>query len=272
MTPPDESIRIEGERARLLRPGGDGRELVGREVLLTDLAEALAAHLRADRTPILPVGTRLYVRWRHTAVLVMEEPPRVRCLRWSAKTLKSEGEYSEHSLAFPFVIYLLGFHQDQFEEMRVYFRPAPLLLEADPLYFPNLWNVQAAESPLARCRACLRGRPEILERPMSDQATALIEFFWAAGFNRDIEDNCFDRARGRDPRIGSLESWEAATAADPLFPLSVAWEPVGLSLGEALDHWRRHGDHSRRVETAADVADVMYRLHEVPGARSGGGY
>lgn len=271
MTPEPESIRIEGERARLVRPGGDGREVVGREVLLTDLAEALAAHLRADRTPILPAGTRLYVRWRHAAVLVMEEPPRVRCLRWSAKTLKGEGEYSEHCLAFPFVVYLLGFHQDQFEEMRVYFRPAPLLREADLLYFSNLWNVQAAESPLARCRACLRGRPEIRERPMAEQAASLVEFFWTAGFNRDIEENCFDRARGRDPRIGSLEAWEAATLADPLFPLSLAWEPVGLSLGEALDHWRRHGDHARRVETAADVADVMYRLHEAPGSESGAG-
>ncbi|HYL82463.1 MAG TPA: hypothetical protein VEU07_16715 [Candidatus Acidoferrum sp.] len=271
MTPETESVRIDGERVRLVRAGGDGREVVRREVLLSELAEALAAHLRADRTPILPAGTRLYVRWRHTAVLVIEEPPRVRRLRWSAKTLKSEGEYSEHNLAFPFVVYLVGFHQDQFEEMRVYFRPAPLLQEADLLYFPSLWNVQAAESPLARCRACLRGRPEILERPMADQAATLIEFFWTAGFNRDIEDNCFDRARGRDPRIGSLEAWEAATTADPLFPLSLSWEPVGLSLGEALDHWRRHGDQARRVENAADVADVMYRLHEAPGSESGAG-
>ena len=271
MTHEGESIRIQGERVRLVRPAEDGREVVGREVLLADLAEALAGRLRADRTPVLPTGTRLYVRWRHTAVLVIEEPPRVRGLRWSAKTLKDEGEYTEHCLAFPFVIYLVGFHQEQFEEMRVYFRAAPLSVEADPLCLPNLWNVQAAESPLARCRACLRGRPEILELALAEQAATLIEFFWTAGFNRDIEDNCFDRARRRDPRIASLEAWEAATVADPLFPLSVPWEPVGLSLGEALDHWRRHGDHARGIETAADVADVMYRLHEAPGSQSGAG-
>lgn len=263
MTQAGEHIRIEGEVARLLRPGSDGREAAAREVRVADLAEALATRLRADRTPILPTGTRLYVRWRRTMVLAIEEPPRVRRLRWSAKTLKDEGEYTEHCLAFPFVVYLVGFHQDQFEEMRIYFRPGPLAGEGDPLYLPNLWNVQAAESPLARCRACLRGRPEIQERPVAEQVGDLIEFFWAAGFNMDIEDNCFDRARARDPRIASLEAWEAATAADPLFPLGIPWEPVGLSLGNALDHWRRHGDHSRPIETAADVADVMYRLHEV---------
>ena len=263
MTHEAERIEIEGEVARLIRPTGDGRAIVEREVRLADLIETLAAGLQVDRTPLLPEGVRLYVRWRHTSVLVVEEAPRVRRLHWSAKTLKSDGEYTEYHLAFPFVVYLIGFHHDDFEEMRIYFRAAPLAEEADGLCYPSLWNVQAAESPLARCRACLRGRPEGGGRPVGEQATALIEFFWATGFNRDIEDNCFDRARRRDQRIASLEAWEAASRADPLFPLSVSWEPVGLTLGQAMDHWRRHGDHGRKLESAADVADAMYRLREV---------
>jgi hypothetical protein len=263
MTQEPEHIQIEGEVARLLRPAGDGRLTVEREVRLAELAAALAEGHRADRTPLLPEGTRLFARWRHTAVLVIEEPPRVRRLRWSAKTLKSEGSYTEHHLAFPFVIYLVGFRQTDFDAMRIYFRTAPLTGEGDALYLPNLWNVQAAESPLARCRACLRGRPEGLNRSVGEQAVTLIEFFWATGFNQDIEDDCFDRAKKRDPRIATLEAWEAATRADPLFPLSVPWEPVGLTLGQALDHWRRHGDHGRTIESAADLADVMYRLREI---------
>lgn len=262
MTQEPEHIQIEDGVARLLRPAEDGRMLVERQVRLADLTAALAGDRRADRTPLLPEGTRLFARWRHTAVLVIEEPPRVRRLCWSAKTLKSDGSYTEHHLAFPFIVYLVGFHQTDFDAMRIYYRPAPLSGEEDALYLSNLWNVQAAESPLARCRACLRGRPEGLDRPVGEQAAALIEFFWATGFNQDIEDNCFDRARRRDPRIGTLEAWEAATRADPLFPLGVAWEPADLSLGQALDHWRRHGDHDRAIESAADLADVMYRLRE----------
>jgi hypothetical protein len=262
MTQDSERIQIEGEVVRLLRPTGEGGMAVEREVRLADLTAALAEGHRMDRTPLLPEGTRLFARWRHTAVLVIEEPPRVRRLRWSAKTLKSDGGYTEHHLAFPFVVYLVGFYQTDFDAMRIYFRTAPLAGEGDALYLPNLWNVQAAESPLARCRACLRGRPEGLGRPVGEQAAALIEFFWATGFNQDIEDNCFDRAKRRDPRIARLEAWEAATRADPLFPLSVPWEPIGLTLGQALDHWRRHGDHGRTIERAADLADVMYRLRE----------
>ena len=262
MTQEPEQIQIEGEAARLLRPAGEGGMAVEREVRLVDLTAALADGHQADRTPVLPEGTRLFARWRHTAVLVIEEPPQVRRVRWSAKTLKSEGSYTEHHLAFPFIVYLIGFYQTDFDAMRIYFRTAPLRSEEDPLCLPNLWNVQAAESPLARCRACLRGRPEGLNRPIGEQAAGLIEFFWATGFNQDIEDNCFDRTRTRDPRIATLETWEAATRADPLFPLGVPWEPMNLSLGQALDHWRRHGDHARRIETAADLADIMYRLRE----------
>jgi hypothetical protein len=262
MTREPEHIQIEGEAARLLRPVGGEGMAVEREVRLADLTAALADGHQADRTPVLPEGTRLFARWRHTAVLVIEEAPRVRRVRWSAKTLKSEGSYAEHHLAFPFIVYLVGFYQTDFDAMRIYFRNAPLGSEGDALYLPNLWNVQAAESPLARCRACLRGRPEGLNRPVGEQAAALIEFFWATGFNQDIEDNCFDRARTRDPRIATLEAWETATRVDPLFPLGVAWEPANLSLGQALDHWRRHGDHARSIETAADLADVMYRLRE----------
>ena len=262
MTQESDSIQIEGEVARLLRPAGEGGMAVEREVRLAELTAALADGHQADRTPVLPEGTRLFARWRHTAVLVIEELPRVRRVRWSAKSLKSEGSYSEYQLAFPFIVYLVGFYQTDFDAMRIYFRPAPLGSEGDALYLPNLWNVQAAESPLARCRACLRGRPEGLGRPVGEQAAGLIEFFWATGFNQDIEENCFDRGTSRDPRIATLEAWEAATRADPLFPLGVAWEPVGLTLGQALDHWRRHGDHARRIETAADLADLMYRLRE----------
>ncbi len=256
-----EEIRIEGDAARLLRPGAGG-VVVAREVRLADLAAACADASRMERTPLLPAGTRLFTRWRHTTVLAIEEPPRVRRVRWSGKTLKTEGSYSEHQLAFPFVVYLVGFYRTDFDAMRIYFRTAPLVAEDDPLHLPSLWNVQAAESPLAKCRACLRGRPEGHERPIGEQAAGLIEFFWATGFNQDIEENCYDRARKCDPRLASLEAWEAATARDPLFPLAVSWEPAGLSLGQALDHWRRHGDHGRAIEQASDLADAMYRLPE----------
>jgi len=148
--------------------------------------------------------------------------------------------------------------------MRVYYRAAPLASGEDALSLPNLWNVKAAESPLARCRACLRGRPPLDGLPTGAQAEAAITFFWAAGFNLDVEDNAFDRSRAVDPRVASLEAWEAATAGDPLFPLGVPWIATGLALRQAMEHLLPWSHGTAPLTDAADLADVMYRLAEAP--------
>src|SRR3989304_5695716 len=59
--------------------------------------------------------------------------------------------------------------------------------------------------------------------------------FWGPGFNTDIVGNCFERARKLDPRIASPKAWEAASEADPLFPLQVPWERLGLTIGGGLE-------------------------------------
>jgi len=100
--------------------------------------------------------------------------------------------------------------------------------------------------------------------PAGAQAEAAITFFWAAGFNLDVEDNAFDRSRGADARVASLEAWEAATAADPLFPLGVPWIPTGLTIRQAMEHLLPWARGAAPVADAADLADVMYRLPEAP--------
>ncbi len=173
------------------------------------------------------------------------------------------GSYRHSNLAFPYTIYLLLFHRGSFEEMRLYYRNAPLLSEDDTLSMPNLWNISASESPLAKCRVCLRGRPFFDDLTVAGQAQTAIEFFWSAGFNLDIESNCFRRAAALDARIATLDAWETATAANPLFPLNVQWEETGLNLrkaGEQLLDWR---GAARPLEDASDLADLLYRLQEL---------
>ena len=264
-------IEIEGGLVRLFRVDAEGRRALDRQVSLRSLADALAGRGPEGRpegwgvpwTGILPPGARLAVARGSSLVLAIEQAPQVRRVEWRGGTLKDGGgARRQAALATPYVVHCLRFFQDRFEEMRVYYRATPIQGEADPLSFPNLWNVQAAESPLARCRACLRGRPPLEGLGPGEQAQAVIEFFWAAGFNLDVEDNCFDRSRGLDPRVASVEAWEAATAADPLFPLQVAWSPAGLTLRQAAEHllhWRHAG---APVAYAADLADFIYRLPE----------
>jgi len=149
--------------------------------------------------------------------------------------------------------------------MRVYYRNAPLRSPDDPLYVPNLFNVQVDPVLTSNCRACLRGHPEDLENlPLAEQMETLLNFFWETGFNLDIERSGFERARILDPRIASLETWEAASKADPLFPLGIRWEPADCTPRQVLDRLIdvRRPD-VKPLRSASDLADLMYRLKEV---------
>ena len=237
-----------------------------RQVSLCDFLLEIAASTPQrflQQIPLLPPGARWATVRGSSLVIAVEHPPQVRWVGWSEKALDEPGSYRHSNLAFPYTVYLLLFHGGSFEEMRLYYRTAPLASEEDALCMPNLWNISASESPLAKCRVCLRGRPPFDDLTVAGQAKAAIEFFWSAGFNLDIESNCFSRATALDDRIRTLGEWETASTKDPFFPLGIQWEATGLSLRKAGEHlldWRGAGPP---LEDASDLADLLYRLNEL---------
>lgn len=62
---------------------------------------------------------------------------------------------------------------------------------------------------------------------------------WGATFNRSADlragqSSYWTVMRGLDPRVATVEAWEAATRQDPFFPLDVAWRPDGRSVGQVM--------------------------------------
>jgi len=97
--------------------------------------------------------------------------------------------------------------------------------------------------------------------PLVQAVPTLIDFFWSTGFNQDIAGSAFERAQGRDSRIASFEAWEAATQADPLFPLQIEWERAEQTLpGLWLEYLQLHGDTAAPLSNAGELADILYRL------------
>lgn len=256
-----ETIEIQGGVVRLYRSTKDGEKILDRQVALKDFLQELstrAAGLFSEELPLFPIGARWLLVRGHSTVVAIEQPPQIRRVSVNDRVGGAKG----YLLAFPYIVYLLLFYRGSFEEMRLYYRKAPLKSRDDPLLLPNLWNVSANESPLAKCRACLRGRPLFEDTSLSGQAQEAVEFFWNAGFGLEVEENCFQRAMKRDPLISSPQTWEAATKADPLFPLQVEWEDAKVTLrkaGEYLLDWR---GYRKRVEGVSDLADLIYRLPE----------
>lgn len=267
MSEPEETIEITGRAVRLYRSSPDAGATINRQVSLRDFLREIAAsspQRALPQIPLLPPGARWAIVRGRSLVVAVEQSPQVRRINWSEKTLDEPGSYRQTCLAVPYIVYLLLFHDGAFEEMRLYYRAAPLASEDDALCMPNLWNIAASETPVSQCRVCLRGRPPFDDLTVAGQAQTAIEFFWSAGFNLDVESHCFRRASKLDGRIATLDAWEGASAADPLFPLAVQWEASGLSLrkaGEYLLEWR---GAARPLEDASDLADLLYRLNELP--------
>ena len=144
----------------------------------------------------------------------------------------------------------------------MFFRVAPLASLDDTLCHTCLPNVRGEPGHYGSQRVCLRYRPEMLEGvPLAQSVPALIDFFWSTGFNQDISHSAFERAQALDPRLADLAAWEAATRANPLFPLrgelgsrrTNLAGPVGGRLETA-----RQSDEP--VATAEELADILYRL------------
>lgn len=254
-----EYIEIEGGVVRLFRDAPREGAVLDREIPLNAFLRALSHAAEGFRSlPLLPVGTRFVLSRGADFVVTVEQPPQVRHFTW--RPGRVQGGVREYALAFPYVLYLILFHRGAFEEMRIFYRPAPLTSETDLLYVSNLWNVSAADTPMARCRACLQGRPPFEELTLSAQVQSVIEFFWGTGFNMAIDDNCFQRAAKRDSRIATLEAWEATSRSDPLFPLQVDWESLGISLRETVEGLMAWRGTAAPIESGADLADLIYRV------------
>jgi len=244
----------------LLEEAGPGEVRVARRAPLEAVLRYVA-RVMPPQLPVLPPGTRWLCRRKDLLCLVVEHPPQCRTLRVS-RGKKGGDDYRPYRLAFPYIIYVLTFYRDGFEEMKMFFRNSSLSSPTDTLYHTNLPNVRGEPGHHGSQRVCLRYRPEMLEGvPLAGAVPALLEFFWSTGFNQDIANSAFERAQDRDPRFASLEAWEAASGENPLFPLEVEWEPADRDLpGLWSECLELHGETAQPIASAEELADILYRL------------
>jgi hypothetical protein len=244
----------------LQEEAGDGQVRVARRAPLEAVLRYVA-RVMPSPLPLLPPGIRWLCRQKDLLNLVVEHPPQCRTLRvsWGKK---GEDDYHPYHLAFPYIIYVLTFYRDGFEEMKMFFRNSSLSSPTDTLYHTNLPNVRGEPGHYGSQRVCLRYRPELLEGvPLAEAVPDLIEFFWSTGFNQDIANSAFGRAMARDPRLASLEAWETASREDPLFVLEVDWEPANRDLpGLWTECLMLHGETADPIASASELADILYRL------------
>ena len=219
----------------------------GDQVLSVPLADFLnALGSRADQQVLpeaVPDGVRFVRRRGASTVLVMEERPQVRTVRWltdkSPVPFGEKAVYRTARLAFPFVVVVVTLrgggmtgHQECF------YRTAPLENLSDPLLLPNLPNV--ANGHGHQCWLCLAGMKDDLSAlPWGAKVRAIRQHMWGAGFNRSSEvhegNSYWQTSKELDPRLAKVEAWEEASGKQPFFPLEVAWRPSERTVGQVMD-------------------------------------
>lgn len=251
-----EKIEIEGDQVRLLRltPSGEWtRELVVPLAGFLDLLKTRSPD-PWQQQPLLPPSTRWYGHSRNADVLVLEDPPTTRRIRFAPRIDQPSDKAPEatYVLSFPYVVYVLYLVDSGFEEMKVFYRPAPLDGLDSELFLVNCFNVQLSRGHRAYSRACLRPKPEVDGLPIHQQAERLRSYFWDTEFNLDIRDSGFEFYRSQYPAFADLDVWQQSSREDPLFVLDFPWQPASRKLREVVEffmdlrpgHWLPHSSRN----------------------------
>lgn len=211
-------FRIEGGAVSLVT------ERIERTVALDDLLKEIGRE-QGVITPILPTGCRLFHQAGDRSVFVIEQAPATRQVAWVRF-----GNKETWKLAFPYLIFVVVFRGDAVatDECRIFYRTSPLGNGDEKLLRVNLCNTWA------NARVCT-GNIRVAGVTLAQKAESFVAGFWSSQFNDHIPYENFTPAAQVVAEVKSLESWEAASAANSLFVLSAKWLPFeGGTLADVI--------------------------------------
>ena len=274
-------VTLEDEVARASLPAGASACMP-----LSALFERLHSRSPDSVELVLPDGVKALVPTPRGSILVHQTPPRVCNFRWIASDSEApygpEAKYREVRIGLPYLVVLADFQRSRGGVMRLgnrnecFFSNQPIdgLGFETPLAFPALLNCSkfedSEEHPLAWiCTQHLsRGQfagAKTQQAALHAGMAALLRHLLESAFNlssemHEVASWFSETVKARvDPRISSVESWEGATAEDPLFVLDVPWLPTGRTLGEIAERMARAGGKTGSVmRRSHDVARVIF--------------
>lgn len=253
-------FQIEGQSVTCLQ---EGKQILSVE--LTEFLRRLSE--RSDVCPIpeaIPDGVCFVRRRQEVVALVIEEKPQLRTVRWLADDspvpFGRGARYRTARLAFPFVIVVVLLRNGALTGyQQCFYRTAPLRLPADDLLLPNLYNVAIGYGMQCwLCLANLQKSRNLSALPWFEKVAEIRKHLWGAGFNKSSElhegMSYWQAMRSVDPRVQSVDRWEAESRADPFFPLKVRWKPAEKSVSQVIEEMFSHFYPTPVPGTAEELA------------------
>ena len=264
------TISFDGDAVNVMSPEGKSASMK-----LEDLFEAPARRMNTCGV-VLPTGVKLiYSDGPHT-VWVHEAPPRVVQFKWlSADSPVPFGEGAKYRMvriALPYLVVLAVFEKGRLTDANeCFFRVAPIESEDDPLLYPALLNCSRFQPPDGRplswiCTQHL-DRQFMRERDPSKRMRlgfkSLLFCLLETGYNRSSEHHEFSswhtESTRVDPRISTIEKWQEASDADPMFVLDVPWIPTGMSVKAVVERiFKNHRGGNHRIRSTLDLARLIF--------------
>lgn len=229
--------------------------LLGRVVEIA--ATGASAHMEgASLNEVLPDHTKFVFSGNGGATIVIEEPPQIRNVFVDGVILRPQTR--EHhvpvTLAFPYLVFVIRVWRGQISHFRVYYRTRPLQSLDDELLQANVPNMDPTGS------ICLGdGFRRLAAKGFAPRITEALNYFWSSEFNDHLP-HYMVRMGERDPRLGSIEAWRDASAADPRFMLGVAW-----SHHERFPRFREAIEALQGVGLGIDMGEITRLANEALG-------
>ncbi len=241
----------------------------GREVMAVPVADFLKQVVeQGDQRPLpeaIPEGVRFIHRRGDAAVVVIEEKPQLRTVRWLADSSSApygqKAVYRMTRLAFPFVVIMVALRNGGLTgQQQCFYRTAPLQRLSDPLLYPNLYNVANGYGQV--CWLCLANlKKDLTPLSWEEKVREIRNHVWGAGFNQSSEMHegmsYWQTMRRVDQRVGSLSAWEEASKRDPFFTLQVKWQPVGKNVGDVAEQMLSAIVPARKLTSAQELAQLF---------------
>ena len=270
-------VSVEGNEATATSPEGKTATM-SLEALLARFAPSELGTGEA----VLPDGVKTVRGDGSVTVWVHETAPAVHRLVWLASDSPVPygrgARYREVSLALPYLLIFCVFVPGPgglpmlSSVNECFFRNAPLKSLDDELCYPALLNCSKFDPPDGRPLSwiCTQYLKHQMSQPVEDQSRRLASSFSAlkhclleTGFNYSSEhhetSSWFTESRKVDPRINTVEAWEAASRQDSLFVLEVPWLSTGHTARQAIERIFKNQQRApRRPCTAAALARVIF--------------
>lgn len=236
-----------------------------------------------DEGPVLmPDYCRAYYRKGDTEVLVLEQPPQVRLMKFKGALVFRETDEDDatandddvytYSLSLPYVVFVFKFNKGIFDHVKCAFCDRPLKrLEEEPLK-PYLSNVDNT------LKVCLGGGfqvKELVKGNIVQQIAFVLDHFWYSAYSNEWSGNFWTYKQHfsdvGDSRLVGMASWEKASEEDALFVVEdVHWlkhenENFGDIIVRMFDEDPlNHSLHEELFETLSDVflEEVKSQLQE----------